>query len=115
MTARRWRLSAAADADIVNILRDSRSRFGGDQMSRYQALLMRAADLAGEAPMRVGSVARDDLLPGLRSLHISAAARRRGGAAHLLLYVVADGPAPVLILRVLHERMDPARHLGETE
>lgn len=73
-------------------------------------------ELIGEAPERPGSRTRDELAPGVRSFHVELAARRRGAAAHVLYYLVrqqAGGGAEVLILRVLHERMDPTRHLIE--
>ena len=67
-------------------------------------------------PMRRGSRPRDHVAAGVRSFHIELAARRRGAAAHLLYYVqgqLDDGHEGVIILRVLHERMDPARHIAE--
>ena len=67
-------------------------------------------------PMRRGSRPRDDVAAGVRSFHIELAARRRGAAAHLLYYAqgqLDDGREGVIILRVLHERMDPGRHIGE--
>jgi toxin ParE1/3/4 len=73
-----------------------------------------AAELISADPNRPGSRSRDDLAPEIRSFPVERAARRRGAAAHLLYYVpgtLDDGREGVIILRVLHDRMDPARHV----
>ena len=57
-----------------------------------------------------------ELMLGVRSLHIRHV---RGGdpdgkvrrPVHVLYYRVA-GPGVIEILRVLHERMEPSRHVG---
>lgn len=59
---------------------------------------------------------RNDLLPGIRSLHLRHARReRRAGSVrqpvHVIYYRVSE-PGVVEIVRVLHERMEPSRHLG---
>ena len=67
-----------------------------------------------ENPERSGSRQRDDLATGVRSLHVELAARRRGAAAHVLYYLrglLDDGRDGVIIVRVLHDRMEPLRHL----
>jgi toxin ParE1/3/4 len=68
-------------------------------------------------PERPGSHARDELGAGIRSFHIELAARRRGAASHLLYYVRALMPEEdgIVILRILHEAMEPRRHLGADE
>jgi toxin ParE1/3/4 len=110
-----YRLSNAADLDVDRILLETARRFGPQQRLQYALLIMAAMDLVGHVPERPGSRARDDLAPGVRSFHVERAARRQGAAAHVLFYIVehkqADGGADVIILRVLHDRMDPARHI----
>ena len=110
------RLSAAADLDIDGILLDTARRFGPQQRRQYAALINEAIALVAEAPERPGSRDRDDLTPRIRSFHVELAGQRRGAAAHVLFYLIeqrhADEGADVLILRVLHERMDPSRHLA---
>jgi toxin ParE1/3/4 len=115
----RYRLSDAADLDVDRILWETVRRFGPRQRRRYAELISTAIGLGAEAPERPGSRPRDELEPGIRSFHIERAAPRRGAAAHVLFYRVeqqyTDGTADILILRVLHERMDPTRHLvGES-
>jgi toxin ParE1/3/4 len=63
-------------------------------------------------PQRPGSIDRSELAPGVRLFHLELAAGRRGGAAHSLYYSTGrlpDGTIGTVVLRVLHERMEP-RH-----
>lgn len=111
-----YRYTGRADSDIEGILRYTDGRFGRAQRQRYAALIDRAASMIAADPMRRGSRPSDALPPGVRSFHIELAARRRGAAAHVLYYVQArldDERDGIVILRVLHERMDPARHLTD--
>lgn len=111
---RRYRLTEAADTDIARILRESGQRFGPRQRVAYAMLLERAADLIAEEPRRPGSRDRSMLAAGVRSFHVELTASRRGAAVHCIYYVEAGAQGSgeaVIILRVLHERMDPALHL----
>jgi toxin ParE1/3/4 len=84
------------------------------QRRRYAELIERAIRMVAENPERPGSRQRDDLATGVRSLHVELAARRRGAAAHVLYYLrgrLDDGRDGVIIIRVLHDRMEPLRHL----
>jgi toxin ParE1/3/4 len=71
--------------------------------------------MLADDPTRRGSRSRDDLGSDIRSFHVQRAVRRGAAAVHVLFYLIEhqhpDGSAEILILRVLHERMDPARHL----
>jgi toxin ParE1/3/4 len=112
--SRRYRLTGAAGADIAGILQESDRRFGPRQRLTYAALLERAAELIAEEPQRPGSRDRSILAAGLRSFHVEFAATRRGAAVHCIYYTEVGAKAVgarVVILRVLHERMDPALHL----
>ena len=115
MTVRRWRLSAAADADITQILRSTRRQFGRDQMARYRALLTRTADLAADDPLPPGSWSAHELLPGLRARHAAIAAGRRAAAVYVFYDLASADEPHVLIVRVLHQRMDPARHIDNAD
>jgi plasmid stabilization system protein ParE len=116
LTRGRYRLTPAAAEDVRAILRESGRRFGPRQRDAYEQLIRRAAIMVGERPDRSGARDRSDLLPGLRSFTVELAANRRGAAAHVLYYLVeavGDGPPELLIARVLHRAMDPARHIAE--
>ncbi|HEY1257700.1 MAG TPA: type II toxin-antitoxin system RelE/ParE family toxin [Stellaceae bacterium] len=110
-----YRLTEAAAADIADILRETTRQFGPVQRRRYAALITRAIEMAAEEPARPGSRSRDDLAPGLHSLHVEIAARRRGAAVHVIYYLPAssdDARGGIVVVRVLHEHMEPLRHLS---
>jgi toxin ParE1/3/4 len=107
-----YRLTEIAADDIVDILKESRRQFGPVQRDRYARLIAKAAEMIGDNPERVGSRKRDDLLDGLRSFHVELAAGRLGAASHVLYYLRDDGGDGVIILRVLHRRMDSVMHIG---
>lgn len=98
MTA--YRLTREAERDIVDIYVYSVERFGASQAERYTADLSRRLDQIADTPTlgRELGIVR----PGLRRLNHQSHA----------IYYVATATQP-LILRILHQRMDPGRHLAE--
>lgn len=114
MRKRRWRLSAAASTDIKAIVAGSRRHFGTDQAQCYADLLARAADCLADNPGCPCSRDRGYLAQRLRSFHVALSAGREAAEAHVLVFrVPATHLAAVSILRVLRERMDPTRLIGE--
>jgi toxin ParE1/3/4 len=114
LSGQAYRLTPAADTDIEIILRQSQQMFGPTQQQRYAALIDEAARLVAAHPERPDSRPRDDLGSGIRTFHVGLAARRRGAASHVLYFrraKDADSGHSVAVLRVLHEAMDPKRHL----
>jgi len=93
-----FRLTREAEADIVDIYRYSVENFGEAQADTYHDGLSDCFRLLADTPL----IGRDYgfLRPGLR---------RYEHASHSVYYRLAD--TGILILRVLHRRMDPARHL----
>jgi toxin ParE1/3/4 len=70
--------------------------------------------MVAKNPERPGARQRDELANGVRSFHVELAARRRGAASHILYYFrvhLDDRREGVVIARVLHDRMEPLRHL----
>lgn len=113
MTAPTYRLTEAADDDIEGILRESARLFGPGQRNRYAGLIETAAEMVAAEPERSGSRVRGDLGAGVRSFHAELAAKRRGAASHVLYYIegaLGDDRRGVVILRVLHESMEPSLH-----
>ena len=109
MAERRWRvrLGAAAEVDFANILKWTTDSFGARQSRSYRDTIVRAiGELAG-GPEVAGSKARDEIIPGLRTLHV-ARHRRRG--RHFLMYRVTSG-STIEIVRILHDGMDLQRHV----
>jgi toxin ParE1/3/4 len=113
----RFRLARPAQADLAYILSISVQQWGVDARRRYAAVLVAAMRQIASAPDGPLTRNRRDLRRGVRSFHVRHAARFGVGArvrrpAHVLYYrLAADGV--VEIIRVLHERMDPGRHLDE--
>ena len=108
----RHELTEPAERDIRSIVRDTMRMFGPRQVQAYARILERGIELVAENPDRPGSLDRSEIFPGVRLLHLEIAAGRRGGAAHCLYYMkgrLPDGSDGVIILRVLHEHMEP-RH-----
>jgi toxin ParE1/3/4 len=110
-----YRLTEAADEDIEHILKESARLFGPRQRDAYAALIEKAVGLVVANPERVGSRDRSDLFAGVRSFHVELAARRSGAASHILFYLrgaLGDGTHGVIVVRVLYEGMEPARHIS---
>lgn len=110
-----YRISNAARADIVDILR--LSQFCDQARQRYQALILAALQAIAGAPYRVGSPDRDELAPGLRSYHLIYSrqqAKHPHGTVksprHIVFYRVADGDV-IEVIRLLHDAMEVQLHL----
>ncbi|XUM20605.1 type II toxin-antitoxin system RelE/ParE family toxin [Bradyrhizobium oligotrophicum S58] len=102
----RVRLGAVAELDFANILKWSADNFGARQARIYRDTLVLAIGELAKGPDVVGSKARDDIAPGVRTLHV---ARNGRHGRHLLLYRVGSGQI-IEIGRILHDRMDLLRH-----
>jgi toxin ParE1/3/4 len=93
-------LSEPADADIDQIAQQTRRQWGEGEKQKNLAQLNGAFRTLIEMP-GIG-VSRDDISTGLRTFPFGS---------HLIFY--RETRSAVMIVRVLHERMDPARHLRE--
>jgi toxin ParE1/3/4 len=113
----RYRVSAPAKADIASILRYSETAHGTLARIRYRALLAAALRRIAADPAGISTTDRSELLAGVRSFHIRHSRSESleapvGDPVHLIFYRVVE-PGLVEIVRVLHERMDPSRHLDD--
>lgn len=113
MARRQWRvrLGAVAELDFANILKWTTETFGPRQARIYRETLMQAVGELANGPDVPGSRARDEIMPGLRSLHVARRGRR---GRHFLLYRAAEGRI-IEIGRILHDQMDLQRHLPPGE
>jgi len=108
----RVRLSAPARADLGTILATSFERWGAVGRSRYAALFAGAIRTVAAQPAGPTTRARDELLPGIRSFHVGHARGDYGVRAPVhVVYYRAVRSDLIEIVRVLHERMEPSRHL----
>lgn len=108
------RFSQDARTDIIDILGYTERRFGESARRRYQALLQAAFSSLSNDPERVGSAAREELSPGLRSLHLiycrgESAVGRVANPRHLVIYRHSE--QAVEIVRILHDSMELKQHL----
>lgn len=110
MTA--YRLTRLAAADLADILRETNRRFGPRQREAYAALIEHAAQRLAANPDHPAARPRPEIAPALRAYHLETAAGRPGAAAHILYFLPsAPTPATITIIRILHHRMDPTRHI----
>jgi toxin ParE1/3/4 len=110
MTNRGWRvrLGAAAELDFANILKWTAENFGARQSLVYRDVLVQAIGELADGPDVTGSKARDEIMPGLRTLHIARRGRR---GSHFLMYRAAS-ERTIEIVRILHDRMDLQRYVS---
>ena len=109
MGEQRWRirLGATAELDFANILKWTTETFGARQSRAYRDTLVQAiGELAGGSDV-AGAKARDEIIPGLHTLHVARHGRR---GSHFLMYRAA-ATNTIEIVRILHDRMDLRRHL----
>jgi toxin ParE1/3/4 len=105
----RWRvrLSRPAEQDFLAIVRWTTENFGRRQATIYRRTLVAALTALHDGPLIPGSAARDEIQPGLRSLHVARKGRR---GRHFVLYRTT-GSEVVEIVRILHDAMDIGRNL----
>ena len=94
----RYRLSVRARSEIADIARYTESRWGRDQRNEYLAALRDRLDLLATHPEQ--GMSRESLRAGYRSIAFRS---------HVIFFRAVR---PIEIARVLHKRMDPAKHLG---
>jgi len=114
----RFRLARPAQVDLANILATSAERWGAEGRQRYAAVLAAAMRQVADQPEGPLTKKRPELRSGIRSFHVrytrrSAEDARVRRPVHVLYYRVAQ-EGVIEIVRVLHERMEPSRHLDES-
>lgn len=88
-----------AERDLINIFLYGIEHFGPVQAERYTKTLNAKIEMAAEHP---------DF--GVDYSFVVEGVRRYESVSHAIYYRPTQ--SGILILRVLHGRMDPARHLG---
>ena len=112
----RYRLSHAAQIDVINILAWTHEQFGEAARRRYESLIVAALRDVATQPERPGSITRPELGAGVRSWHLRLSRDHVVTGAepvrrprHFLVY--RPEPALLVVGRVLHDAMELARHL----
>ncbi|MEY2838542.1 MAG: hypothetical protein RJB60_841 [Pseudomonadota bacterium] len=111
--SRTWivRLTDQAEHDLLAIATWTTENFGATQAEHYVETLTQAIESLIDGPELLGAKARDEIAPGIRTLH---AARNGHKARHFVVFRVAEGQI-LEVLRLLHDSMDLARHLPGEE
>ena len=100
------RLGRQAEQDYVEILQWTIKTFGEGQASTYAETMSRAIEALADGPDVLGARARDDIEPGIWTLHV---ARQGCAGRHFVVFRVAE--PDIDVLRLLHDSMDLPRHL----
>ena len=113
----RYRLSEAAQGDVLDVLAWTHEQFGEAARLRYESLIVAALRDVASQPDRPGSLARPELGAGVRSWHLRLSREHMGTSVgvvrrprHFIVYRFE--PGLVVVGRVLHDAMELARHLG---
>jgi len=101
------RLAAQAELDFSEIITWTIENFGERQAETYAETLTLALEVLHEGPEPLGAKARDDIGPGIRTLHV---ARRGRSGRHFVVFREAKDQY-IDVLRLLHDSMDLARHV----
>lgn len=114
--ARSWtvRLTAAAEADFEEILRWTLDQFGDAQAHIYAETVSAALNDLAAGPNFVGARKRDDILKGIFTLHVARKGRK---GRHFVMFRFGRAPDDdvIEVLRLLHDAMDPQRHLSPVD
>jgi toxin ParE1/3/4 len=110
-----YRLSVSAQEDITRILDRSSENFGEAAEARYAALIAAAIRHAASLTDDIGFAAHPEYGDGVLTWHLAhSATLSRGGPVRRPRHVlVCRWEGDVLAIgRVLHDSMDPSRHLA---
>jgi toxin ParE1/3/4 len=103
------RLVAVSERDYLEVIQRSAQDFDPLQAEAYAQTLASALDALREnGPMAIGVKQREHIGAGIFTLH---AARFKRKASHFLVFRVLE-IRTIEVLRILHERMDLARHVS---
>jgi len=96
-----YQLTDEAARDVEEILEYSVINFGAEQAQHYFEALKECIELLAENP-RIGHSA-EEILPDYLRFPFES---------HVIFYKIF--PSSILVVRILHECMDPERHIKET-
>ena len=102
------RLAEQAELDFLDIVTWTVENFGARQADSYRETLTQASEALHDGPEILGAKAREEIGPGIRTLHVAREGRR---GRHFVVFREAEGQI-IDVLRLLHDSMDLARHLS---
>ena len=94
--------------DFAGIIEFTEQEFGVRQATTYKVTLKKALTALHAGAGVLGSAARDEILPGLRSLHVARNGRR---GRHFVMYRASEPDRLIEVVGILHDAMDLARHI----
>ena len=112
MTTWSVRLANQAEQDVEDILLWTEAHFGTQQAEVYLEVMTTALEALIDGPDILGCTKRDDILLGIRVLHVARYGRK---GRHYLIFKVDEDDFSVEVLRILHDSMDLPRHLDATD
>lgn len=104
----RLRITQQADRDMVAILRWTAAHFSPQQADVYAETLTLSMNALLQGPGVPGARIRNDIQPGLFSLHVARQGRR---GRHFIMFRPDHTCHCIDVLRVLHDSMDLRRHV----
>ena len=103
------RLAAQAEIDFADIVTWTAQTFGELQAETYAETLTLAIEALHDGPELLGAKPRDDIEPGIRTLHV---ARQGRNGRHFVVFREAQNQC-IDVLRLLHDSMDLAKHIPD--
>ena len=102
------RLGRQAESDYAEIAQWTAKTFGAGQAETYAETVSLAIQALREGPEIAGAKTRDDIGPGIRTLHVARHGRR---GRHFVVFRIG-GDQSIDVLRLLHDSMDLTRHIA---
>lgn len=101
------RIGRQAEQDYFEILQWTNKAFGDVQSRAYAETISLAIQALRDGPEVPGAKARDEIEPGIRTLHVARQGRK---GRHFAIFRTGDGQV-IEVLRLLHDSMDLVRHM----
>lgn len=101
------RLAGQAEQDLLDITQWTAENFGTRQAEQYAETITVAIEALHDGPEILGAKVRDEIGPGIRTLHVARQGRK---GRHFVAFSVSEGHM-INVLRLLHDSMDLAKHL----
>lgn len=107
-----WKVlhTARAQRDHADIIRWTAERFGPEQARVYQATIRLAFAALRTGPDAMGVRQRDDIAPGIFTLHVARNGRK---GRHFIVFRVNGDERVMDVLRLLHDSMDLGQRLAD--
>jgi toxin ParE1/3/4 len=103
------RLAGQAEQDLLDITLWTAENFGPREAEHYAETIALAIEALHDGPEIWGAKVRDEIGIGIRTLHVARQGRK---GRHFVAFSVSEGRI-INVLRLLHDRMDLAKHLPE--